>query len=139
MHANSEWHYISKLRQNIALFDTPSGLVFLHIPAAHERIRFEEILRYHDKEGVVIKQELLLPVPVQLDSLGTELLERNRDILEAEGFTEEFGRDFYRIDAYLHGSTLGLKIFFGNFWKQRGQWYATTSPSLFERLLQKLQ
>ena len=34
LHANSEWHYISKLRQNIALFDTPSGLVFLHIPAA---------------------------------------------------------------------------------------------------------
>ena len=82
-----------------------------------ERIRFEEILRYHDKEGVVIKQELLLPVPVQLDSLGTELLERNRDILEAEGFgLEEFGRDFYRIDAYLHGSILAKpKIFFGNF------------------------
>ena len=100
LHANSEWHYISKLRQNIALFDTPSGLVFLHIPAARERIRFEEILRYHAKEGVVIKQELLLPVPVQLDSLGTELLEKNRDILEAEGFgLEEFGRDFYRIDA----------------------------------------
>ncbi len=98
--ASSTWRLLSRLRQNLALFEAPGGLVVLHIPAARERIRFEEILNNHEDDGDTPSQELLLPVPVQLDSLGTELLEQNRDILEAEGFgLEEFGRDFYRIDA----------------------------------------
>ena len=94
------WKLLCRLRQHLALFEAPSGLVVLHIHAARERIHFESILAHHDSTGPAPSQELLLPIPLQLDNLGTELLEQNRAVLQDEGFgLEEFGRDFYRIDA----------------------------------------
>ena len=99
MPISEPWRLLCRLKQNLALFETSSGLVVLHLQAARERIRFEEILSHGDN-GTHPSQELLLPVPVQLDNLTTEILEKHREILEAEGFgLEEFGRDFYRIDA----------------------------------------
>jgi DNA mismatch repair protein MutL len=97
-HANP-WRLLARLKQNLALFETSSGLVILHLNAARERIRFEQILGCGDG-GDSPSQQLLLPIPIQLDNLTTELLEQHRGILKAEGFSiEEFGRDFYRIEA----------------------------------------
>jgi len=97
--SSAHWRLIGRLQQHLALFETTSGMIILHLQAARERIRFEEILN-HGENGKSPSQELLLPVPVQLDNLSSELLEQHGEVLRDEGFSLElFGRDFYRIEA----------------------------------------
>lgn len=98
-HHVKSWRLLARLKQNLALFETSSGLIILHLNAARERIRFEQILDCGDS-GSRPSQQLLLPIPVQLDNLTTELLKQHQGILKNEGFSiEEFGREFYRIEA----------------------------------------
>jgi DNA mismatch repair protein MutL len=81
------------------LFETPAGIVLLDRRAAHERIWFER-LQEQFRAGTVAAQRLLLPVPVELDPVASSLLTDGRKFLVAHGFeVEEFGRNFFRIEA----------------------------------------
>jgi DNA mismatch repair protein MutL len=81
------------------LFETASGVVLLDRRAAHERVWFER-LRDQFRAGAVPSQRLLLPVPVELDTIASALLLDRLKFLETHGFEiAEFGRNFFRVEA----------------------------------------
>jgi DNA mismatch repair protein MutL len=94
-----EWSFIGKLKNNRSLFETASGLVILNNRAAHQRIRYESIIDTFSK-GEIKSQALLLPVPLELDALSSAALLEWSEFLNKHGFkVEEFGRNFFRIEA----------------------------------------
>ena len=93
------WRLISILKKQYGLFDTPRGLVMLHIRYADQRVRFERILRSY-KESTPPSQRLLIPQAIELEPLASEALLTHLDLINEQGFqVEEFGRHFYRIES----------------------------------------
>jgi len=93
------WKLISLVRGRYALFETERGLLVLHLRHAEQRVRFERILGSVDPEGRG-SQQLLIPIPVELEPLAAEALETELELLNRRGFEiEAFGRNFYRILA----------------------------------------
>ena len=93
------WRLISILKKQYGLFDTPRGLVMLHIRYADQRVRFERILRSY-KESTPPSQSLLIPQAIELEPLASEALLTHLDLINGQGFqVEEFGRHFYRIES----------------------------------------
>ncbi|MGB0415733.1 MAG: DNA mismatch repair endonuclease MutL [Coraliomargarita sp.] len=95
----SAWKLIACFKQYYALFETQQGLVMMHLRRADQRIRFERIqAEYQNQE--VPSQQLLIPVPLELEPLASEILAEHLDLVNRNGFTiEAFGRNFYRIEA----------------------------------------
>ncbi len=77
---------------------TGSGdLILIDQHAAHERILFEEIYR---KSGDIKRQELLVPVNIDLNAREQSVLMECIPYLEEYGFRiEEFGKDTYSVVA----------------------------------------
>ena len=93
------WRLISILKGQYGLFDTPRGLVMLHLRYADQRVRFERILKSY-KESTPPSQRLLIPHTVELEPLASEALLAHLDLINKQGFqVEKFGRHFYRIEA----------------------------------------
>lgn len=93
------WRLITKLKQRYALFETPRGLVMLHLRHADQRVRFERICKDF-KQTTVASQRLLIPHPLELEPLASDALEGQLKLLNQQGFeVEPFGRNFYRIAA----------------------------------------
>lgn len=93
------WRLIGVAHSNYALFETAAGLVLLDRRAAHERVWFER-LQEQFRAGAVPSQRLLLPVPIELDPIGSALLLERLKFLNAHGFEiGEFGRNFFRVEA----------------------------------------
>lgn len=94
-----EWRYIARFKKQYALFETPRGLVMLHIRHADQRVRLEQIQASFQSENQP-SQQLLIPLPLELEPLASETLKNQLKLLNAHGFhVEEFGRHFYRIEA----------------------------------------
>ncbi len=97
--AAPSWRFVGLAHGNYALFETAAGVVLLDRRAAHERVWFER-LREQFRAGAVPSQHLLLPVPVELDAIGSALLLDRLRFLQTHGFEiAEFGRNFFRIEA----------------------------------------
>lgn len=97
--ATPAWRLITCLKKQYGLFNTPRGLVMLHLRHADQRVRFERILQSY-KESTPPSQGLLIPHPVELEPLASEALLAHLDLINAQGFQiEEFGRHFFRIEA----------------------------------------
>ena len=95
----TSWRLISILKKQYGLFDTPRGLVMLHIRYADQRVRFERILKSY-KESTPPSQSLLIPQAIELEPLASEALLTHLDLINEQGFqVEEFGRHFYRIES----------------------------------------
>jgi len=93
------WRLITLLKRQYALFDTPRGLVMLHLRHADQRVRFERILNDY-KTSAPPSQSLLIPQPIELEPLAVETLRTHLDLINRQGFQiEAFGRNFYRIEA----------------------------------------
>ena len=93
------WRLISILKGQYGLFDTPRGLVMLHLRYADQRVRFERILKSY-KESTPPSQRLLIPHTVELEPLASEALLAHLDLINKQGFqVEKFGRHFYRVEA----------------------------------------
>lgn len=93
------YRFIGLLSRNSAIFRHPEGLAVLHFRAADERIRFEEMELVSGK-GPHPSQELLLPIPFEVDALRDAVIAENRPFFEGCGFRlAGFGRHFYRIEA----------------------------------------
>jgi DNA mismatch repair protein MutL len=93
------WRLITLLKKRYALFDTDRGLVMLHLRHADQRVRFERISREF-KDQTPQSQRLLIPHPIEFEPLASEALKTQLKQLNAQGFhVEEFGRNFYRIEA----------------------------------------
>ena len=93
------WKFLSRLREERAVFETPTGLAILDIGAAHQRILYEAILKQFS-EQTPLSQPLLIPLNLELEPLPATVLKEKNDLLTAAGFSfEEYGRNFWRINA----------------------------------------
>ncbi|MFU8847152.1 MAG: DNA mismatch repair endonuclease MutL [Opitutales bacterium] len=94
-----DWQLIRLLKNRYGLFDSPKGLVLLHLRHADQRVRFERIQKsYQDAQPP--SQGLLIPEPIELEPMATATLEQHLEVLNQGGFCiEAFGRNFYRIEA----------------------------------------
>ncbi len=94
------WRLIGRLHGENVLFETEAGLVVLNLRAAHERVWFEQ-LQAEFSLGVVASQRLLFPVPMEFDPVAAAALKEHQAFLTEHGFAlEEFGRNFYRLEAH---------------------------------------
>ena len=93
------WKFLSRLREERAVFETPTGLAILDIGAAHQRILYEDILKQFS-EQTPLSQPLLIPLNLELEPLPAAVLKEKNDLLVAAGFSfEEYGRNFWRINV----------------------------------------
>lgn len=93
------WKFVGHVQRGLAVFDSAKGIIVLDRRATHQRILYEELERQYLDEKVPA-QQLLLPVPIELDALGASLMLDNLDFLNHSGFkVSEFGRNFFRIEA----------------------------------------
>ena len=93
------WRLLSRLREERAVFETPSGLAILDIGAAHQRVLYESILAQFTAQKP-ISQPMLVPLSIELDPLPAAVLKERMPLLASAGFDfEEYGRNFWRIQA----------------------------------------
>lgn len=103
--ANSElrgargWRFMGMAHGSYGLFETSAGVMWVNRRAAHERVWFER-LQDEFRVGQVAGQQLLLPVPLELDPVASALLVDRLAFLTDHGFgLAEFGRNFFRIET----------------------------------------
>jgi DNA mismatch repair protein MutL len=93
------WRLLSRLREERAVFETPTGLAILDLGAAHQRVLYETILAQFTAQKPV-SQPLLMPLSIELDPLPAAVLKERMPLLTSAGFEfEEYGRNFWRIQA----------------------------------------
>ena len=93
------WRLLARLREERAVFETPTGLAVLDLGAAHQRVLYEEILARFTA-GRPVSQPLLVPLTLELDPLPAAVLKERQELLTAAGFEfEEYGRNFWRLVA----------------------------------------
>jgi DNA mismatch repair protein MutL len=93
------WRLLSRLREERAVFETPTGLTILDIGAAHQRVLYESILAQFTAQKPV-SQPLLVPLSIELEPLPAAVLKERLPLLASAGFDfEEYGRNFWRIQA----------------------------------------
>lgn len=93
------WKFVGHVQRGLAVFDSKKGIVVLDRRSAHQRILYEKLEQQYLNQKVPA-QQLLLPVPVELDALGSSHLLDHLEFLNSSGFRlSEFGRNFFRIEA----------------------------------------
>jgi DNA mismatch repair protein MutL len=93
------WRLLARLREERAVFETPTGLAILDIGAAHQRVLYEDILRQFS-ERKPVSQPLLVPLTIELEPLPAAVLKERMGLLQNAGFDfEEYGRNFWRLGA----------------------------------------
>ena len=93
------WRLLARLREERAVFETPTGLAILDIGAAHQRVLYEDILRQFS-ERKPVSQPLLVPLTIELEPLPAAVLKERMGLLQNAGFEfEEYGRNFWRVGA----------------------------------------
>ncbi len=93
------WRLLARLGRQYALFQTPEGLITLHLGHAGQRVLYERILRDWAVEATP-SQRLLIPLPVEFEPLAAEALREQAGALRERGFgIEEFGRNYFRIES----------------------------------------
>jgi len=93
------WRLLARLREERAVFETPTGLAILDIGAAHQRVLYEDILRQFS-EHKPVSQPLLVPLTIELEPLPAAVLKERMGLLHNAGFDfEEYGRNFWRVGA----------------------------------------
>lgn len=96
----AEWKFLDLAHGDLVLFKTPHGIVALHIRAAYERVRFEQLEDSLKDVSHSASQSLLIPEPLELDGIDRSNLEASLAKLRQIGFAlEEFGRNFYRLEG----------------------------------------
>lgn len=94
-----DWRFVGLIHDAYALFETPAGLVLLNRRAAQERILYEDILGRLG-EAQPTTQQLLFPIPLELDPVSSATLTEHLGFLRNNGFViEPFGRNFFRLEA----------------------------------------
>ncbi len=76
---------LGQIAQTYIIAEGPGGMYLIDQHAAHERIRYEELVAQRAQAGVT-SQELLDPVPVELSPQQATLLEAHLEVLGTYGF-----------------------------------------------------
>lgn len=87
---------VGQVNATYIIAEGPDGMYLLDQHAAHERVRYEEVLGARTRGDAPAAQPLLEAAMVELDALQAATLEEHRDRLEALGFAlEPFGERAY--------------------------------------------
>jgi DNA mismatch repair protein MutL len=90
---------IGQIMDTYILVQSGSDLVIVDQHAAHERVMLER-LKKAEKKGAKAAQNLITPVPLNINKREAQLIEHYRDIIEELGFKiEPFGKDTYLVRA----------------------------------------
>ena len=93
------WRLLARLREERAVFETPTGVAILDLGAAHQRVLYESILGRFTRQAP-LSQPLLIPLALELEPLPAAVLRERLALLSAAGFDfEEYGRNFWRLSA----------------------------------------
>ena len=88
---------LGQIAQTYIIAEGPGGMYLIDQHAAHERIRYEALKAQRSGLGVV-SQELLDPLPIELNPEQATLLEANVNVLGAYGFDiAAFGGSTYLV------------------------------------------
>ncbi|MBU61310.1 MAG: DNA mismatch repair protein MutL [Opitutae bacterium] len=94
------WRFLGRVQGDLVLFSTDAGVIALHCRAAYERVRLEQVEDALALGNSVESQTLLIPEPIEVDGVEAGILESALPELSNQGFAiEEFGRNFYRVEA----------------------------------------
>ena len=94
------WRFLGRVQGDLVLFSTDAGVVAFHCRAAYERVRLEQVEDALALGKSAESQTLLIPEPIELDGVESGILESALPELNNQGFAiEEFGRNFYRVEA----------------------------------------
>ena len=88
-----------RLGSRFVLAETPNGLAVVDIRAAHQRILFEKLLKNLESQKC-LRQQLLLPVTLNLSQMDARLMNSELKQFDAIGFTiEPFGGQSFIVTA----------------------------------------
>lgn len=94
------WKYLAQFKGKFAVFEMRTSMVLMNITAAVRRLTYAKLLANLERDGRAAAQTLLIPIPLKLERVDAEILEKNADSFAACGFEmEKFGANFYRIAA----------------------------------------
>jgi DNA mismatch repair protein MutL len=90
---------LTQIAKSYILAENEEGLVLIDQHAAHERIRFEELMDEYEKKEPA-KQQLLIPQNIELSPLEVEIFSDNKEIFNKLGFEiEVFGGNTFIIHS----------------------------------------
>jgi DNA mismatch repair protein MutL len=90
---------LTQIAKSYILAENEEGLILIDQHAAHERVRYEELMDQLEKKSPE-KQQLLIPSEIELSALEIELFENNKGVFEKLGFEiESFGGNTFIIHA----------------------------------------
>jgi DNA mismatch repair protein MutL len=90
---------ISQVSNSYIVAENEEGLVLIDQHAAHERVRYEELMDQFESQKKSV-QPLLVPQQIELSSDEIILLEEKKDVFEDLGFEiEEFGGNTFSVTA----------------------------------------
>jgi len=97
---SAQWRLLGRPFPDLVIFSTPHGVVALHLRASYERVRLEQLENGLRETSAPDTQSLLLPEPLECDGIDRKNLQASLEKLRSLGFKlEEFGRNFYRLEA----------------------------------------
>lgn len=90
---------IAQIAKSYIVAENNEGLVMIDQHAAHERIRFEELMDQYERANPE-KQQLLIPQNIELSTMEAEIFEANKELFEKLGFEIElFGGNTFIVHA----------------------------------------
>jgi len=90
---------IAQIAKSYILAENEEGLILIDQHAAHERVRFEELMNEFEK-SIPQKQQLLLPITIELSALEFEIFNQHKETISKLGFEiEVFGRNTFIIQS----------------------------------------
>ncbi|MFC1656323.1 hypothetical protein ACFL3C_05620, partial [Patescibacteria group bacterium] len=90
---------LAQIAKSYILAENEEGLVLVDQHAAHERIRFEELMDQYEKDEPA-KQQLLMPQNIELSAMEAEIFNENKEVFDKLGFEMElFGGNTFIIHA----------------------------------------
>ena len=90
---------LAQIAKSYILAENEDGLVLIDQHAAHERIRYEELMDQYEKDSPE-KQQLLLPQNIELSAMEVEIFNTNKDVFDKLGFEIElFGGNTFIVHA----------------------------------------
>jgi DNA mismatch repair protein MutL len=94
---------VGQVGETYIVAEAPDGMYLIDQHAAHERVVFERLMRMHGSQPID-RQQLLLPVSIDLPPAAATLLVGHLDLLNEWGFeVEEFGNGTLRVRTIPHG------------------------------------
>lgn len=90
---------IAQIAKSYILAENQEGLILIDQHAAHERVRFEELMDQFEKSSPQ-KQQLLLPLTIEFSTLECEIFEQHQEIFLKLGFEIElFGKNTFIVQS----------------------------------------